>query len=178
MSTLKNRGKIFDALLEMHGIGVVVGSTVSTPVDLGGSTYAIALAGTGGQRDSQIYTEGKLILDVSRVGAETQESRYEIRLQGSHDATFTTWDTLFVLPLGSVGTIVQSAWMNNPVGAAAVARMYSSTASWPTASHVPVRVTLPFCNDFGGTVYRWLRLFTACGGTDGTAINYYGFLSI
>ena len=169
MATVKNRGKILDAVLEMHGIGVITGSTVSTPVDLGGGAL---------QRNTQVYTEGKLILDVSRVGAENQQARYEIRLQGSHDATFTTWDTLFVLPLGSVGTVTQSAWMNQPVAAADPARQYSSTASWPTASHVPVRMTLPFCNDFGGTVYRWLRLYTACGGTNGTAINYYGFLSI
>jgi len=165
---MKNRGKIFDALLEMHGIGLMAGAagTASTPVDLGGGAT---------RRDSAIYTEGKLILDIAACSSATFYNKFQIWLQGSHDSTFTTFDTLFAVKLGSIATYA-TTWPNQFVSATSPA-LYSSRATWPGPAALPLRLTLPFCNDFAGTVYRWLRIYTAIAATVATGINYYAFLT-
>ena len=164
MSTLKNRGKIFDALLEMHGVGVVAAATGTTPVDLG-----LGAPQRGGV-NAYPFTEGKLIIDITACSSYASYERYQLCFQGSHDSTFTTWNTLFSLTLGNFATYARYDGLVNEI-------MFSTVASWPTTSNLPVRFTLPFCNDYGGTVYRWLRIFTGMG-TITTGINYYAFLSI
>ena len=164
MATVKNRGKILDAVLEMHGVGLVAVATPSTAVDLGGGAL---------QRNTQIYTEGKLIIDVTAVSTFASEDEFEIMLQGSHDSTFTTWDTLFALHLGWAYDIN----LDRMGGDTTLFAGRSSRATFPGPTGLPVRFTLPFCNDFGGTVYRWLRVLSMMT-TPTTGINYYAFLSI
>jgi len=160
---MKNRGKIFDALLEMHGVGVVAVNTAASAVDLGGGAP---------RRDSEIYTEGKLIIDVTAVSTLASTDQFEIMLQGSHDSTFTTWDTLTSVHLGWAYCSIADRMGGDPG-----ANIRSSLSTWPGPTSLPVRLTLPFCNDFAGTVYRWLRVYSAMG-TPSTGINYYAFLSI
>ena len=165
---MKNRGKIFDTLLEMHGIGVMAAGagTAATPVDLG-----LGAPKRGGIPEPVGYTEGKLILDITACSTQTTLNSFEIRLQASHDATFTTFVTLFSIPLGTVATHHSgSVFISQPLS--------NLAAGFPAPAQVPVRIAQPFCNDLGGVVYRWLRLYTAIGATVTTGINYYAYLSI
>jgi len=161
MSTVKNRGKIFDALLEMHGVGLMAAGsgTASTAIDLGGGAL---------QRDTQVFAEAKLIIDISACSSAATTEHYEIWLQGSHDSTFTTFHTLLAIKLGAIATGIDE-FLNCRV---------SSEATWPGPAALPIRMTYPICNDFAGTVYRWLRIYTAICATITTGINYYAFLSI
>ena len=150
---MDNRGKIFDTLCEMHGVGLMAGGagTAHTAWDTGGG-----------------YTEGKLIIDVTACSSAATTEDYEIWLQGSPTGTFTTFYTLFAIKFGSLATGT-SDFLNCRV---------SSKATWPGPTALPLRISQPFSNDFAGTVYRWLRLYTAISATCATGINYYAFLSI
>lgn len=162
---MENRGKMFDALLQMHGIGIMVGAggTASTPVDLG-----VGSPDTGGPPTPVGYTEGKLIIDVTACSSGATTEDYELLLQGSHDATFTTFHTFFGIKFGAISTGLDN-WLNT---------RYSSVATWPGPLLLPLRISQPFSNDFAGVYYRWLRLFTAISATTTTGINYYAFLSV
>jgi hypothetical protein len=164
---MHSRGKMFDALLEMHGTGVVAAAAAATAVDLG-----LGAPMTGGPPYQVGYTEGKLILDITAVSTLASEDQFEIQLQCSHDATFTTWHTLFATHLGWQYCSVADRMGNDP---SAVRR--SSMATWPGPVALPVRMTLPFCNDFAGVTYRWLRVVSMMT-TPTTGINYYAFLTI
>jgi len=172
---MHSRGKMFDALLEMHGVGVMAAGagTASTPVDLG-----LGAPMRGGIPFPVGYTEGKLVIYLTAVstGATDFGSKFEIWLQGSHDATFTTWQGLFAVKLGVRATF--STMWPNPYVSATSPGWYSNLATWPGPVALPVRISLPFCNDFGGITYRWLRVYTAIAASAGTGINYYAFLSI
>jgi len=153
---MANRQKTFDALCEMHGIGVVAVSTAATAgFDTGGG-----------------YTEGKLVIDVTAVSTLSSLDQFEILLQGSPTSTFTTWDTLTTLHLGWMYSAIADRMGGDP---GTVVR--SSTATYPGPTTLPVRFVIPFCNDYAGTVYRWLRMYT-CMGTPSTGINYYAFLTV
>ena len=149
---MDNRGKIFDALCELHGVGVLAGGagTAHTAWDSGGG-----------------YTEGKLIIDITACSSGATTEDYEIWLQGSPTGTFTTFDTLFAIKFGAIATGTDG-FLNCRV---------SSRATFPGPTLLPLRMVYPFCNDFAGTVYRWLRLYTAISATAATGINYYAFLS-
>lgn len=162
MATVKNRGKILDAVLEMHGVGLMTAAAASTAVDLGGGAL---------QRDSQVYVEGQLILDITAVSTAASTDCFSIMFQGSHDSTFTTFHTLFELHLGQMAND-----QDRSGGPWATGVWRSSVVTATGAADLPVRHTLPFCNDYGGVVYRWVRLVTTTG-TPGTGINYYAFLT-
>jgi hypothetical protein len=179
---MHNRGKMFDALLEVHGIGLMAGAgsavpgaggTASTPVDLG-----VGAPKTGGPPEPVGYTEGKLIIDLTAISISNANfgDKFEIWLQGSHDATFTTYHTLFAVKLGASSTF--STMWPNPFVTAASPAWAASAATWPGPVILPLRFSFPFSNDFGGIYYRWLRVFTALMATCATGINYYAFLSI
>lgn len=164
---MQNRGKLLDAILEMHGIGVVAAAAAATPVDLG-----LGAPMTGGPPRPVGYTEGKLIIDLTAVSTLASVDQFEVMLQGSHDATFTTFDTLFAIHFGWMYSSMADR-MGGQLGA--LARSSRATVQGPVG--LPLRFCLPFCNDFGGVVYRWLRVFTqTC--TPSTGINYYAFLTV
>ena len=178
---MQNRGKIFDALLQMHGIGLMAGAgsavagaggTASTPVDLG-----LGAPDTGGPTAYPVgYTEGKLVIDITAISAGVFADKFELWLQGSHDSTFTTFQTLLTIKLGASSTF-STMWPNQFVTAASPA-WQSSVATWPGPILLPVRIAQPFSNEFGGIVYRWLRLYTGVAATVATGLNYYAFLSV
>ena len=92
-----------------------------------------------------------LTLGATRAGADGDE-RYDILLQGSNSETFA-----------SVYTDIAAV----AVGAAAAINGDIVTSIG--------RIIMPFRNEFMGTVYRYLRLYTVVAGTHvGTGINYQG----
>ena len=164
---MHNRAKLLDAILEMHGVGVVNAGTAGTPVDLG-----LGAPMTGGPPEPVGYTEGKLINDLTAVSTFASVDQFAIMLQGSHDATFTTWDTLFAINFGWSYSSMADRCGGDP---GVLVRSSRATVQGPVG--LPLRFTLPFCNDFGGVLYRWLRVFTSTN-TPTTGINYYAFLSV
>ena len=115
--------------------------TAATPVDLG-----LGAPKRGGIPEPVGYTEGKLILDITACSTQTTLNSFEIRLQASHDATFTTFVTLFSIPLGTVATHHSgSVFISQPLS--------NLAAGFPAPAQVPVRIAQPFCKadiaDFG-----------------------------
>ena len=90
-------------------------------------------------------------LGATRAGADGDE-RYDILLQGSNSSTFASVYT----DLAAVA-----------VGAAAPINGDIVTS--------PGRISMPFRNEFMGTVYQYLRLYTKVAGTHvSVGINYMG----
>jgi hypothetical protein len=96
---------------------------------------------------------GDLIIDVTALEIDTTNEIYDIVLQGSPDAAFGT-DT-------NIQDILQLS-----LGHSAPKRTDSNKTD------TIGRYVLPFSNQLGATVYRYLRLYTVVAGTVSTGINY------
>jgi len=90
-------------------------------------------------------------LGATRAGADGDE-RYDILLQGSSSSTFASiYTDLAAVAVGAVASI------NGDIVTAAG------------------RISLPFSNEFMGTIYPYLRLYTVVAGTHvSVGINYQG----
>lgn len=97
---------------------------------------------------------GRIVVDVTAIEAASDEL-YEIELQLSPDATF-----------GTAGNIV----------CAQVLKLGHSSVNGSGASSSAARYVMPVQNEFGGTIYRYARLYTRIAGTIATGINYSAFL--
>ncbi len=95
--------------------------------------------------------EGLLVVDVSAIEVDANEL-YAIALQGSDVADFSTGDEviveLAVLNLGANEVIGGNA--DSAVG----------------------RYTVPFRNEYQGTIYPYVRVYTTVSGTVATGINF------
>lgn len=147
---MANRQRTFDLLGYLHGVGVVAASAAATAWDTGGG-----------------YTEAMLVIDMTACSSAASGDVYDIAFQCSTTSTFTVYKTAFCIPLGAFGAagLRWSLFRQN----------YSSVATWPGPTALPLRITQPVCNDFAGVVYRWLRTYTSVG-TATTGINYYATL--
>lgn len=103
------------------------------------------------------FVEGDIVLDVSALEIGTGDESYDIVAQVSPDADF-----------GTAGNIVERIEIH--LGAKGTKRTDSDKDD--TAG----RYVLPFDNEQGGTVYRYLRLYTVVAGTIATGINYTAWL--
>jgi hypothetical protein len=140
---LDNRKVIIDDALAIASTG----STQTTVAGAGTIDGVAKVIDTGGGS-----TEGKFVVDIARILMSPtvgSHSVIKIALQGSATSVFTTWQRLAVLPIS--GT---TATGNNR-------HQTGSTAATPTTG----RYILPFCNDFHGTVYRYLRVYHSYEGT-------------
>jgi hypothetical protein len=100
------------------------------------------------------YTEGKLVFDATAVETASTDEIYTITLQGSNSATFAgDIVTLASIELGAAAPIVGTVEKG-------IGRYFAS-----------------FCNQFGSTVYRYLRGYVTIGGTVATGIDGTCFLS-
>ncbi len=90
-------------------------------------------------------------LGATRAGADGDE-RYDILLQGSSSETFAnTYTDIAAVAVGAVAAI------NGDIVTS------------------PGRITMPFRNEFMGTIYPYLRLYTKVAGTHvSVGINYQG----
>jgi hypothetical protein len=104
------------------------------------------------------FVEGNIVIDLTALEIDTADETYDIVAQLSPDADFGTAGNMverLALHLGAKGTKRTDCDRDDVVG----------------------RYVLPFDNEFGGTVYRYLRLYTVVGGTIATGINYSGRLA-
>ncbi len=137
----------FDAELELKDAGLVATSGAAT---VGGEAKILDL-GSG-------FIEGDIVIDVSALEIESNTEIYDIIAQLSSDEDFGT-DT----------NIVERCQLN--LSAAEVKR------SDANADDAIGRYILPFNNEFKGTKYSYMRLFTAVNGDISTGINYTAFLA-
>jgi hypothetical protein len=149
---LDNRKVIIDSKCKVADTGsAAITASAAATVDAIAKTFD-----TGGG-----YTNGKLVIDIaslSNSGVTASNSLITIALEGSSTSTFTTWVRLVKLALGLVPSV------HGRTGAD------SSVASTKTGRYI-----IPFHNDFAGTVYRWLRVYTTFNGTQAVATNYVKF---
>lgn len=100
------------------------------------------------------YTEGKFVVDAATItasGVAASCQQININLEGSTTSTFTNWVRLAKLALGPKATVHGRSGND------------ASAASLGAGRYI-----LPFTNDFAGTVYRWLRVYTTFNGTVAT----------
>jgi hypothetical protein len=144
---LDNRKVIIDEDLLMADTGWVAASSVGTiyvsaaaTVDGVAKTYD-----TGGG-----YTDGLFVIDIGYVAFATAVSNcklIDVCLEGSKDATRSTYDNVPLARLicGSAATSTDPK---------------CDVAHSNLACTVAGRYIFPFHNDFGGTIYRYLRVYT------------------
>jgi hypothetical protein len=139
----------FDADLELKDAGVI-GSSAAAQVD---SAAKVLDLGTG-------LVEGNIVVDVSALEIDSNDEVYEIVPQLTNTAAFAT------------ATAIQDAPLLN-LSAKELKRTDSDK------DDTTGRYIIPFRNEVGGTVYRYLRLYTYVAGTiaGGGGINYSAYLA-
>lgn len=100
--------------------------------------------------------KGDLVIDYSGLDVVTGDEAYTFMLQGSPDATFGTAANITVCAMQRIGGATGAA----PVG---------------TADPAAGTITIPFRNERGGKVFRYLRLYTLIAGTT-PSIAFTAFL--
>jgi hypothetical protein len=136
--------RAFDSLLQLKDAGAI---TSSAAAQVDGSAKVLD---TG---DDKRYT-GQVIIDVSAVKITANDEIYTIVLQGSPDSAFTA------------ATSVELCQINL---SAAEEKLTDTNRDDTTG-----RYLLPFTNEFAGTFYRYLRLYTVIAGTS-PSINYSAY---
>lgn len=100
------------------------------------------------------YFKGDLVVDITAIEVDTGNEKYEIEWQLSSSATFASGNvTAIVLKVGD------------------------SSVTGSSADNTTGRYTLPVHNEFGGTIYRYARVYTRVAGTIATGINYTAYLA-
>lgn len=119
------------------------------------------------------HTEGKVVIDISDIsgsGAATNNQLISIILEGSSTSTFTAWVRLAGIRI----TPSSAETLHGRTAGDHSAALTTTTAKG--------RYIVPFINDFHGTVYRWLRIYTTFNGSgaDGAtspAVKFKAWLS-
>ena len=148
MST--NNQYIFDADTELKDAGAIAASAAA---QVGGADQILDMGADG--FDSSLlasYYEGDIVIDVTALDFTTADETYQILAQVSNSATFSTG-------VKNAAAIVLGDAAN---GAS------DDTDLGQRVLHVN--------NMIAGTKFRYLRLFTAVGGTT-PSINYTAFLT-
>jgi hypothetical protein len=98
--------------------------------------------------------EADLVIDVSAIEIASNDEIYNLCVQVSSSATFASGiQTVAKLELGAAEALLGD--QDSTVG----------------------RYILPFRNEFGGTIYRYARVYTAVAGTVATGINYMAWMA-
>ena len=100
---------------------------------------------------------GDLVIDYSGLDVATGDEAYTFMLEGSPDAAFGTAANITVCAMQRIG----GATGATPVG---------------TADPAAGSITVPFRNERGGKVFRYLRLYTLLAGTT-PSIVFKAFLA-
>jgi hypothetical protein len=136
-----------DDALEMKDAGLVAASAAAQ-VD---SAAKVLDLGEG-------FVRGEILIDVSALEIASNDEIYDIVLQLTNTAAFAT-----------ATDIVDRVSLT--LSAAEVKRTDSNCDS------AVDRYTIPFNNEYAGTIYRYARLYTVVGGTIATGINYTGWMT-
>lgn len=127
------------------------------------------------------YTEGMLAIDISQVAYASAASYHkgiDIILQGSNTAAGAFTEYVPLAKLGCDGTAATAT----DAGTDANGIPLRGNISGTTLGSIDTgRYLIPFHNDFKGTVYRYLRIYTKFYGTasatGGTNITFKAYLS-
>ena len=133
----------FDANLQFKDAGLVAADAAA---QVGGSNKIVDL-GTG-------HFVGSMTVDVSAIETASSDERYDIIVQLSNSATFSS----------------------GIVDAACLILAHATPAPGDTTAATG-RYTLLFHNEWNGTWYRYARVFTDVTGTVATGINYTAYAS-
>ena len=102
---------------------------------------------TGGGR-----TRGDVVYNVYAIGSTLASNGiFTLRLQGSKNTSFTTGCDLVITELGKAHMLTGNS------------SLATDTGSTPT--FLEGRYIVPFTNDFGDTVYRYLRHYISVSGS-------------
>ena len=99
------------------------------------------------------FVEGNIVLDISAIEGDSNDEIFDVVAQLSSDNDFS-----------DKNTVIERCSMT--FCCKEVARTDG------TVDGVAGRFILPFDNEFGGTIYRYLSLYTVVAGTIVTGINY------
>lgn len=103
------------------------------------------------------YTEAVCVIDLNSVATGATVSDWMLSLQGSNDSAFAS--PIIDMPLLQVGIAAQVVHSRGIDG--------------------PERYLFPVSNDFGGDLYRYLRIYASAGDTPGiTGIDYEANLTV
>ena len=153
LNAVGNRGKLVDTECYLHGVP-------GTPVTIGGRG-ATGVTGNGYGRGATMnaaalifdtgggFTEMVLNVDLATAATLATESYYTFHIQHSDGAAMAT--PIFDRPVLSVGSAPG-------VGQTEFGGGYS-TRVINSHGNGELRFLLPITNDFGGTCYRYLRIF-------------------
>ena len=136
------RNHTVDTLLALKDAGLVAASARAQV----SSADKIVDLGAG-------YVEGDIVIDVSAIEIGTGDESYDIVAQVSSDDDFSDKTKVIeriAIHLGAKGTKRTDGDVDDTAG----------------------RYVIPFDNEFRGTVYRYLSLYTVIAGTIATGINY------
>ena len=97
---------------------------------------------------------GVAVLDIGAIEVATGDESYHIEAQFSNSATFASTNI--------VGPVLKTG---------------DSTVNFGSADTAVGRYELPFTNEYAGTIYRYMRLYTRIAGTIATGINYTGWVA-
>ena len=158
-NALANRGKLVDAECVLKGAATTKNETSGAGSD---STGALIFDTGGG------YTEAVCVIDVNSMGTLASGVIWGLNLQGSNDSAFATpvveWKMI------QVGTAAQRAFV---------------CLGGPTRDNAAAaRYIIPISNDWGGDLYRYLRIYAQTYGVSpqGTlatiGLNYEAYLSV
>jgi len=145
MTRIRNFTK--DDELELKDAGLVA-TSAAAQVD-----SAAKILDLGG---ADIFCAGDIVLEVSAIEIASNTEIYDIIAQISPDATF-----------GTAGNIIDRIALN--LSAKEVKR------SDCDRDDLVGRYVLPFDNEWDGTCYRYLRLYTVVAGDIVTGINFTGW---
>lgn len=98
---------------------------------------------------------GVAVIDLAACEVATGDESYHIELQFSNSASFASTNI--------VGPVVKLGDSSVNFG----------SADTPATG----RVELPFCNEYFGTKYRYMRAYTRVAGDIATGINYTAFVA-
>lgn len=145
------KSKTFDVLLQLKDAGLVA---ADAPAQVSAANKILDVGAS--------EFEGKVIVDISAIEIATGDEHYEIVVQGSNSSSFASGVAcLSSLRVGDGSTIAAL------LGTGAAVDVDDTTG----------RFVIPFRNERNGTIYRYIRLYTAVTGTIATGINYTAFVA-
>jgi hypothetical protein len=152
---------IFDANLQLKDAGLVAASAAAT---LGGAAKILDLDNGATSPPSNVSTQvagffdAYLVILVNALELDSSDESYIVYLQFSNSATFAS------------GIVANGSLF---IG-------HHSSTSAPTGVDTDSavgRYIVPFTNEWNGTLYRYMRLYTKVAGTVATGINYSAYVT-
>lgn len=148
---LASHNRIFDSLLQLKDAGAI---TASAAAQVGGSNKILDLGATLPTSNQPVAeVNADVVIDVSAVDVSSTNETYTIHVQGSNSSSFAS----------GIANLASLELNYTPTGGADVVAAVG-------------RHLMRFTNWKNGTLYRYIRLYTVCGGTT-PSINYTGFLA-